>query len=306
MTKTLERLAPAKLNLFLHVTGRRADGYHELQSLFVPIDLCDRLRFTRRDDAQIERLGSTAHARFEDDLIIRAARLMQAYKPEAGVSIEVQKQIPSGAGLGGGSSDAACALAALNQLWQINLSVAQLQRLGLQLGADVPFFMQQQAAIVEGIGEIVHAVALDVPPAYVLISPNLSIATPAIFKHPTLQRNTPTLDLDSLQQQFQDCAQRSVSAYLEHFRNDLQAVACQLHPALQSMLQTLETMGLQAQMTGSGSNFYIPVADLAQAQQLVKDLSRVFSEQGSAKQPPAAWQSLMPFKFTAASLYLPA
>ncbi len=172
---TLSVKAPAKLNLFLHVTGRRANGYHELQSLFTLIDLTDTLHFTVRDDGLIRRTNEIVGLPEEDDLVVRAAKLLQqSTGTSLGVDISVEKVIPSGGGLGGGSSDAATTLMTLNSLWGIGLSQHKLIELGVQLGADVPFFIFGQTAIATGIGEQLKAFPLR--PVYYLIL--LPLSTP--------------------------------------------------------------------------------------------------------------------------------
>ncbi|MFZ9252256.1 MAG: 4-(cytidine 5'-diphospho)-2-C-methyl-D-erythritol kinase, partial [Hylemonella sp.] len=183
--------APAKLNLFLHITGRRADGYHLLQSAFMLIDWCDTLHFEQRGDGLIARTD-LGPALPDEDLIVRAARALQAATGcKRGAQISVDKRIPTQAGLGGGSSDAASTLLALNCLWQLGLSRQQLSRIGLQLGADVPFFLLGDNAWVEGIGEVLTPLAL--PRAQVLVAkPQEGVQTQAIYSSPALKRNTNT------------------------------------------------------------------------------------------------------------------
>lgn len=233
--------APAKLNLFLHVTGRRSDGYHLLESVFTLIDWCDTLHFERRTDAQISRqdLGPALPA---DDLIVRAARALQrACAPSAGVHIAVEKRVPSQAGLGGGSSDAASTLIALNRLWGCQLDLAQLSALGVQLGADVPFFLFGQSAWVSGIGEQLQPV--DVPQTdFWVLKPDAGVATPQIFLHPDLQRAS--------------CAATMRGFAADPFgygHNDLQPVAQSLCPPISQALAWLADQGLTGRMTGSGS-----------------------------------------------------
>ena len=187
--------APAKLNLFLHVVGRRADGYHLLESVFRLIDYSDTVHLQLRDDGRVVREVNLPGVPEGDDLTVRAARLLQAYAPAgAGVSIWLDKLLPLGGGLGGGSSDAATVLLALNRLWQINLPREALQKLALQLGADVPVFIFGQTAFAEGVGEILHPVSA--PPAwYVVLMPPVQVPTAAIFATPELTRNTPPLKI---------------------------------------------------------------------------------------------------------------
>ncbi|MCV2359615.1 4-(cytidine 5'-diphospho)-2-C-methyl-D-erythritol kinase [Paucibacter sp. TC2R-5] len=180
--------APAKLNLFLHVVGKRPDGYHLLQSIFTLIDWADTLHFERRSDGQLLRhdLGASLPP---DDLCLRAARLLQAQSGcTYGVDIQIEKRIPAGAGMGGGSSDAASTLLALNRLWGLNWPLAKLMPLGLKLGADVPFFLGGSHAFVEGIGEILHPIELP-PLTFAVLKPSQSISTQEIFSSPLLARS---------------------------------------------------------------------------------------------------------------------
>src|SRR5690606_35634123 len=184
--------APAKLNLFLHITGRRPDGYHLLQSAFMLIDWCDTLHFEVRDGGQLSREDLGGHPLPADDLILRAARALQRESGTAlGAHIQVEKRVPAEAGLGGGSSDAASCLLALNRLWRLDLPLARLEAIGLALGADVPFFLRGRNAWVEGIGERITPVAL---PAgrFLVVKPARGIATRDIFIHPALKRDCDT------------------------------------------------------------------------------------------------------------------
>ncbi len=190
--------APAKLNLFLHVTGRRADGYHELQTLFQLVDLCDSIAITVREDGQIERPEGPAGVTAEADLAVRAAQLLKkATGSPLGATLKIHKRIPIGGGLGGGSSDAATVLLALNALWDVRLSVAQLAGLGLPLGADVPVFVQGFSAFGEGVGERLTPVAL---PArwYVVVHPGVGVRTREVFQSPELTRNSPVSTIRAL------------------------------------------------------------------------------------------------------------
>jgi 4-diphosphocytidyl-2-C-methyl-D-erythritol kinase len=230
--------APAKLNLFLHVVGRRADGYHLLQSVFRLIDRADTVHLELLDDGRVVREGDLPGVAEDDDLTVRAARLLQTYAPEgAGVSIRLEKVLPMGGGLGGGSSDAATVLLALNRLWQINLSREQLQQLALQLGADVPVFVFGQTAFAEGVGEILCP--LSAPPAwYVVLMPPVQVPTAAIFAAPELTRNTPALKIARF------------SAGMG--RNDLQPVVVSRYPEVARALAWLAQFG-EGKMTGSGA-----------------------------------------------------
>lgn len=238
--------APAKLNLFLHVTGRRPDGYHLLQSVFMLLDWCDTLHFELRNDGLVSREDSGITLP-DDDLCVRAARaLQQACGVVAGVHIAIDKTIPVQAGMGGGSSDAASCLLALNRLWQLGLSVPQLETIGLALGADVPFFLRGRNAWVEGIGEQIHP--LDLPGArFAVVKPPQGLATGEIFADPQLKRDTAPAIISG----FAANADGTFPFGFGH--NDLQPVAQRLCPAVTQAIEWLGDQGLQARMTGSGS-----------------------------------------------------
>jgi len=233
--------APAKLNLFLHVTGRREDGYHLLQSVFMLIDWCDTLHFELRADARVLRhdLGTPLPAQ---DLITRAAALLQQVTGTAlGADISIDKRIPAQAGMGGGSSDAATTLLALNRLWNLQLTQQQLEKLGLQLGADVPFFLRGRNAWIEGVGE--QITPIDLPAAhFCVVKPPAGVETASIFRHPQLGRSTKPATI----------AVFAADPY-GFGRNDLQPVAEMLCPEVSKAIGLLESHKLQARMTGSGS-----------------------------------------------------
>lgn len=247
--------APAKLNLFLHVTGRRPDGYHLLQSVFMLIDWFDTLHFELRTDGSISREdletdGHTAEALPADDLAVRAARALQAASGTSlGVHIGLQKRIPSQAGMGGGSSDAASCLLALQRLWGVRLPPQELRTLALSLGADVPFFLSGGHAWVEGIGEKITPLAL--PPArFVVIKPATGLPTQGIFSAPGLKRDTETATI----QGFAANAEGQSKSFDFGFgRNDLQPVAQEMCPQISQSLDWLKSRHLQGRMTGSGS-----------------------------------------------------
>lgn len=247
--------APAKLNLFLHITGRRPDGYHLLQSVFMLIDWCDTLHLELRADGQISREdletdGRPADALPADDLVVRAARALQAAcGTSLGVHIGLQKRIPSQAGMGGGSSDAASCLLALQRLWGVRLPRQELQALALSLGADVPFFLSGGHAWVEGIGEKITPLAL--PPArFVVVKPAAGLLTQGIFSAPGLKRDTETATI----QGFAANAEGQSKSFDFGFgRNDLQPVAQELCPQIGQSLDWLKSRQLQGRMTGSGS-----------------------------------------------------
>lgn len=233
--------APAKLNLFLHITGRRSDGYHLLQSAFMLIDWCDQLHFALRSDGHISRedLGVALPA---EDLCVRAARALQAATAcTLGVHIGVAKSVPSQAGMGGGSSDAASTLLALNRLWKTGLSRSQLAAIGLQLGADVPFFLLGQHAWVQGVGEVLTPLTL--PKArFAVLKPQTGLDTRAVFAHPLLARNTALAIISGF-----------AADPFGFGHNDLQPVAQMLCPAVGESIDWFSAQGLNARMTGSGS-----------------------------------------------------
>ena len=243
--------APAKLNLFLHVVGRRADGYHLLQSVFQLIDRGDTLHFDLRDDHEIVRTNDVPGVPHDQDLIVRALRLLQAEyarrhgKPAPGIDVTIHKILPMGGGLGGGSSDAATALMAANHLWQAGLTRDELMALGLPLGADIPFFLFGRTAFAEGIGEALQAVPG--PDCwYVVIEPGVAVPTPAIFSAKDLTRNTKAVRIA-------DFSRGTNSGSLIGFgKNDLQDVAMRLFPPVAEAVEWLKRYG-DARMTGSGA-----------------------------------------------------
>jgi 4-diphosphocytidyl-2-C-methyl-D-erythritol kinase len=242
-------LAPAKLNLFLHITGRRDDGYHLLQSVFMLIDWCDTLHFDVRDDGVIEREDLNV-ALPADDLVMRAAQSLQrASGTHLGAHIAIEKHIPAQAGMGGGSSDAATTLLALNRLWGLNWPLSKLSPLGLTLGADVPFFLGGHNAWIEGIGE--KMTPIEVPPAhFAVVKPHAGLETAKIFRSPELQRATETATMPVF----------AVNPY-GFGRNDLQPVAQALCPEMTEALQWLGSFGLSPRMTGSGSAVFAKIDD---------------------------------------------
>lgn len=258
--------APAKLNLFLHVVGRRDDGYHLLQTLFRFIDLSDTLHFTLREDGEVRRINALEGVPPEQDLCVRAARLLQQKTGTAlGVDIEVEKHIPMGGGLGGGSSDAATTLLALNKLWQLGLSRESLMALGLTLGADVPVFVFGDNAFAEGVGERLQAYAL--PEAwYVVLCPPVHVPTAKIFTHSELTRNTISMTMRALPtgQVFRAGRQAGLN-------NDLQAVACKLYPEVAEHLAWLAQFA-PAMMTGSGACVFAEFATEAEAKAVLQQL----------------------------------
>ncbi len=241
--------APAKLNLFLHVTGRRPDGKHLLQSIFTLIDLADTVDLTLLSSGDVEREGDLTGPA-EEDLCVRAARLLkERFRVEAGVRIRLEKRIPVGAGLGGGSSDAATVLIGLNRLWNLRLTRSELMALGVELGADVPFFLFGRNAFAEGIGE--KLLPAELPDArYRLIWPGRGVSTGKIFSAPDLTRSTETRKIAI----FSDSIRNRWPALPGH--NDLEPVAARIEPAVQKALRMLSESGFEPRMTGSGSTVF--------------------------------------------------
>ncbi|MEH6436455.1 4-(cytidine 5'-diphospho)-2-C-methyl-D-erythritol kinase [Massilia sp. DD77] len=260
--------APAKLNLFLHVVGRRADGYHLLQSVFQLIDRADTLHFDLREDDQIVRTTEVKGVPQEQDLIVRALRLLQAEyqrrhgRLPPGIDVAVEKILPMGGGLGGGSSDAATALMAANHLWQAGLSRQELMDLGLPLGADIPFFLFGETAFAEGVGEALQAVPG--PDCwYVVIEPGVAVPTPAIFSAPDLTRNTEPVIIADFSSSYADSGSR-----LSFGKNDLQDVAMRLFPPVAEAAEWLGGYG-DARMTGSGACVFCAFSSEAAADQVL-------------------------------------
>jgi 4-diphosphocytidyl-2-C-methyl-D-erythritol kinase len=283
--------APAKVNLFLHIVGRRADGYHLLQSVFQLIDLQDTIYLKVRQDGQIQQLTALPNTPYQQDLTVRAAQLLQRHCGcQLGVSIAVDKRIPIGAGLGGGSSDAASVLIALNQLWGCQLKRSELMQLGEQLGADVPFFIFGQNAWVEGIGE--QLTALTLPAMQLLIlTPPIQVSTAQIFQAEELTRNTnPTTIAAFLQAGLASVLQgKQHNASNESFQtpafgNDLSDVVCRRYPAVKACLDLLSEFG-QARMSGSGASVFIAQALPAAQHHAAIDLTSI---QASVQQSQTA------------------
>lgn len=240
--------APAKINLFLHITGRREDGYHELQTVFQFIDLADEIDFIiHENNPSIKRSSELAGVNEADDLVVRAARALQEYSAcTKGATIHVHKRIPTGGGVGGGSSDAATVLVALNKLWQTNLTVDELADLGVVLGADVPVFVRGTAAWAEGVGEKLEPVE-PTEHTYVLIHPGVGIPTKEIFCDSDLTRNTPAITI------------RDFLAGAET-RNDCEKVAKRLYPEVKQAMEWLDEY-VPAKLTGTGACIFGAFAD---------------------------------------------
>ncbi len=262
LPQSLKYLAPAKLNLFLHITGRRADGYHQLQTLFQLLDYGDQMQFEPADDGQISlHLQSAANSSIatgiealpmENNLVMTAAnRLAQDYgSSKYGAKISLCKRIPMGAGLGGGSANAAITLVALNQLWGLGLSTDQLCELGIKLGADVPLFIRGRSAWGEGIGERLRPVELG-DSWYLVLTPNCSVATSEIFCHEHLTRNSQAIKMADF--------------LAGRVRNDCESVTRKLYPEVDQALEYLAQFA-EARMTGTGSSVFARFEDEASAQ----------------------------------------
>ena len=249
--------APAKLNLFLHITGQREDGYHLLQSVFQFLDYGDEISLAIREDGSINRLNELPGVEPEQDLVVRAARLLKEKSGcKLGADIRVDKKLPMGGGLGGGSSDAATVLVVLNRLWGIDMPVKQLAQLGLQLGADVPVFVHGDAAWAEGVGEILEPVSLP-EPWYLVVIPPVEVATAKIFSDPQLTR---------------DCQAIKIRAFLAgESKNVCQPVASRHYPEIAQALTWLGQFA-EAKMTGTGSCIFAAFDTEVQAQAVYQQL----------------------------------
>ncbi|MCK6386565.1 MAG: 4-(cytidine 5'-diphospho)-2-C-methyl-D-erythritol kinase [Zoogloea sp.] len=269
--------APAKINLFLHIVGRRPDGYHLLQTAFRMLDWGDEITLRRRDDGLIVRTNDVPGVPAEADLVVRAARALQAASGSPfGAEIGVLKRIPMGGGLGGGSSDAASVLLALNRLWGCGLSRKALQEIGLKLGADVPFFIFGETAFAEGVGEALSPLA--VPPAwYVMVAPPVSVPTAEIFSTKELTRDTEILIMQGF------AAHKT--------RNDMQAVVCVKYPEVAESLEWLSQYG-DARMSGSGACLFAPFDVEGRARQVAASAPsgwNVWVAQGLDRHPLKDW-----------------
>ena len=244
--------APAKLNLFLHITGRRDDGYHNLQTLFQLLDYGDELTFHSNGSGKIQLQPAIAGVAMEDNLIYRAAQLLKPYAADScGCDIYLHKQLPMGAGLGGGSSDAATTLVALNRLWDCQLGTAELAKLGCQLGADVPLFVEGNSAFAEGIGEQLTPVELQ-ERWFLVVTPPCEVNTGEIFSNPQLTRDTSAIKIRALS---------TVQG-----KNDCQAVVEKLYPPVQQVLEWLNSR-TNALMTGTGASVFAGFSSRTEAEQ---------------------------------------
>lgn len=257
----LSLLAPAKLNLFLHVTGRRADGYHELQTLFQLLDFGDRLRFSSQEDRvislHIRDTHGSAPLPLENNLILRAASgLARLTGCESGVSISLEKRLPIGGGLGGGSANAAVTLLALNELWKLELSTADLCRIGLGLGADLPVFIRGRSAWAEGVGELLEPV--DLPEQwYLVVTPPCQVSTATVFNDENLTRNSTKI--------------RIADFLAGRCRNNCEPVTRRLYPAVEEAFAWLGRFG-EVRMSGTGASVFVPLPDEAAGKSILADL----------------------------------
>ena len=267
-SQTLELHSPAKLNLFLHIIGRRSDGYHLLQSVFQLIDWCDIVTLKLIPQNEVRRIDPIPGLVPEQDLVVRAANLLKDFcRIQTGVEIGLQKNIPMGAGLGGGSSDAATTLIGLNALWDLKLDKQTLRSLGLKIGADVPFFIFGKNAFVEGIGEQIQEVSLETQD-FLVIFPNQGIATASIFQDPKLTRDHAPITIDGF----------LASPQLKQ-SNDCQAVAVRICPEVKQALDWISQAvpGSEPRMSGSGSSVFAvldPKTDSAKLQNLLQTLPK--------------------------------
>lgn len=267
--------APAKLNLFLHVTGRRADGYHQLQTAFQLVELCDSIDIDVDESGAIGRISDLAQVAAGDDLVVKAAHALQRRTDAArkGAMLRVHKRIPVGGGLGGGSSDAATVLVALNYLWETGLDLTQLASIGAELGADVPVFVLGHSAWGEGIGE--NLVPLELPEKwFVIVRPGVSVATSEIFQAPELTRNSPVITIRAL--------------FEPGTRNDCEPVARARHPEIGEALDWLSGRSGGARMTGTGSCVFASFDSAAEAERIaarVPDKWRSFVARGVNRSP---------------------
>jgi 4-diphosphocytidyl-2-C-methyl-D-erythritol kinase len=265
--------APAKLNLFLHVTGRRPDGYHDLQTAFQLLDLCDEVGLAASSDGAIERLSGPAGVPADADLTVRAARALMPYcKGQFGVQIQLRKRIPAGAGLGGGSSDAATVLVVLNRLWDTGLDPGQLAELGATLGADVPVFVLGDSAWAEGRGERLQPIVLP-DRWFLVIYPGVAVSTAELFQAPELTRNSPVITIRAL---FEGAT-----------RNDFEPIVRARQPAVAAAIDWLSAYA-PARLTGTGSSVYAAFAEAAQAERIaarVPDEWHCFVARGVNRSP---------------------
>ena len=259
MAESLILSAPAKLNLMLHITGRRDDGYHLLETVFQFIDLADHIEFNANDEGSIDRLPGNSPVDAEDDILVTTATLLQSrFWVDKGVSIGIDKRIPIGGGLGGGSSDAAACLLALNRLWELDLSLDQLAGIGLELGADVPVFVRGRAAWASGIGEVLQEIELE-QPIYLVIDPKIAVSTAQIFAAQELTRN---------------CDPLTIRAFLRGSgRNVCEPVVRNLYPQVGEAIDWLSQYAT-ARMSGTGACVFAAIDSLEQAEVVKSQVPR--------------------------------
>ena len=273
--------APAKLNLFLHITGRRDDGYHVLQSAFQLLDYHDDIQFAVRSDGLVHLSGGTPEIPTPSNLVVKAARRLQTHcRCHLGADIVLRKRIPVGAGLGGGSSDAATTLVALNILWQLGLGTDELAALGLELGADVPVFLRGASAWAEGVGEELSPLEL-AELWYLVLYPNCAVATGEVFADPTLTRNSQPMRMVDCLTAVSATAQGKISplVFLQSARNDCEALVRQRYRAVDEAFNWLSQYG-QARLTGTGAAVFVAISEEEQARQLLG-------------QVPSSWQGFV-------------
>ncbi len=254
--------APAKLNLFLHITGKRDDGYHLLQTVFQFVDYGDELHFDVRDDGKICRATPNPFVKESDDLTVRAATALQKIAGSSkGVNIHIEKRLPMGGGVGGGSSDAATTLVALNHLWNTNLSFDELAKIGLELGADVPVFVRGRAAFAEGVGEQLTEICL-AEPWFLVVKPDIHVSTAEIFGDPQLTRNCQAITICDLQ---------ASAAAIDELGNVCEPIAKQHYPEIAEVIDYLKRYG-NARMTGTGACVFVAFDEQRKARQALSEL----------------------------------
>ncbi|MEE9319073.1 MAG: 4-(cytidine 5'-diphospho)-2-C-methyl-D-erythritol kinase [Granulosicoccus sp.] len=257
---TTNWLAPAKINLFLHVTGRRSDGYHTLQTVYQFVDICDVLQFSVREDNEVHLISAFDLVPPEQNLVVRAARALQAHSgTRAGTDIHLEKVIPSGGGLGGGSSDAATTLVALNEFWRLGLSIKELAEIGVTVSADVPVFVYGQASWAEGIGDKLTPVA-PTEPWYLIVNPNVHVSTEELFNAPELTRNTSPITI----RDFMDGLSGNV----------FEPVVVSRYPEVRKALEWMRANnpGRRAKLSGTGSCVFTRVESEAQGKELAEKI----------------------------------
>ena len=277
----IELPAPAKLNLFLHVIGRRTDGYHELQTVFQFVDLADRVRIARRADGLLRRTVEIPGVAEADDLVIRAAELLRdEFGVDEGADIAVEKRIPLGGGLGGGSSDAASTLVGLDRLWNLGLDADRMAALALRLGADVPVFVRGAASWAEGVGERLVPIVLE-RPWYVLVVPPFAVSTSDVFRAPALTRNTPGLRISQLLPSAEGSPESParIEPLLAATRNDCEPVVRAMHPPVGEAIDWLSQYS-HGRMTGTGATAFAPFGTRERALEV-------------ANAVPAPWRGLV-------------